>query len=69
MKEDNWCIEEEKKYMGGGLEIYMTSGLDILYEKIVADIEKLMTNPYYTADYHRGLNDALAVIAKRFGVQ
>jgi hypothetical protein len=69
MKEDNWCIAEEKKYMGGGLEIFMTSGLDLLYDYIVEDIKILKSNPYYTGDYYRGLNDALAVIAKRFGVR
>ena len=67
MYNDDWCIAEEKKYMGESLEIYMTSGIETLYEKLVKDIKRLMDNPYYTADYHRALNDVLAVIDKRFG--
>ena len=66
---DDWCIEEEKKYMGESLEIYMPSGIDTLHDKLVEDIKRLHRNPYYTADYYRGLDDALAVIDKRFGVK
>lgn len=41
MSGDDWCIEEELKYIfGSGCQVYMPQGLAILHEKLVKDIEE-----------------------------
>lgn len=75
-EEDDWCVEEERKYIfGGSCEVYMPPGLIVLHKKLIDDLikESIIREKHllYT-EYDEGWNDALEcaidIINKRFGV-
>jgi hypothetical protein len=66
MFDDEWCVREELKYLGGSLEIYMPAGIDTLHEKLIADIDEYFEDKpqYLTVKEH-----IIEIIDKRFGGQ
>ena len=71
-EEDDWCIEEERRYIfGGSCEVYMPDGLVAFHKKLIDD---LMGQSIINGDteYVEGWNDALEramdIVNKRFGV-
>jgi len=68
MYEDDWCIEEEKKYIfGGSAEVFMLSDLTILHEKILKSLESFFAElkGTETTDYIK--NKVFSIIDKKFG--
>jgi len=68
MYEDEWCIEEEKKYIfGGSAEIFMLNDIAILHEKLIKALDiffnELTGNE--TTDYIK--HKVLSIIDKKFG--
>ena len=72
---EDWCVEEERKYIfGGSCEVYMPPGLITLHKRLIDDFtnEAIIKQERLYTEYDDGWNDALErvidIINKRFGV-
>jgi len=72
---ENWCIEEERKYIfGGTCEVFMPAELAALHKRLVDDLLKesiIKRNHLQYTEFDDGWNEALEraieIINKRFG--
>lgn len=74
-EEENWCLEEERKYVfGGTCEVFMPPEIIALHKRLVDDLlkESVIKKEHLYTEYDEGWNDALeraiAIINRRFGV-